>query len=91
MKRLLLDTHVFLWWIDDELHKKLGPGCLAEIVDSRNEVFVSAASLWEISIKKSIGSLRAPDDMSAIVERKGFIELPINGFHSEQAGSLPTS
>lgn len=89
MKKLLLDTHVLLWWIDNEKHQWIGPKTKAAITDARNEVYVSAASTWEIAIKQSMGALIAPDNMDAIVEDKGFSKLPISLFHGEQAGSLP--
>jgi len=55
---LLLDTHAFLWAVDD--HPQLSPQARAAIVDGRNIVFVSAATAWEIAIKKSIGKLTIP-------------------------------
>ena len=87
MKRLLLDTHVLLWWLSDD--PQLGESSRQTIINPRNQVYVSAASTWEISIKKSIGKLTAPDDMDAIVESEGFEKLPITLFHGDQAGSLP--
>ncbi|MDO3377206.1 type II toxin-antitoxin system VapC family toxin [Geoalkalibacter halelectricus] len=87
MQRFLLDTHVFLWWLDDA--PELGPYCRELIADQRNEVFVSAATTWEISIKKTIGKLDAPEDMDSIVEDEGFSKLPINLYHGQLAGSLP--
>jgi PIN domain nuclease of toxin-antitoxin system len=87
VKRLLLDTHVFLWWLSDDL--RLGKSSRQAIANPRNQVYVSAASTWEISIKKSIGKLTAPNDMDAIVESEGFEKLPITLFHGDQAGSLP--
>ena len=87
MKRLLLDTHVLLWWLSDD--PQLGESSRQAIANPRNPVYVSAASTWEVSIKKSIGKLTAPDDMDAIVESEGFEKLPITLFHGDQAGSLP--
>lgn len=89
MKRILLDTHVFLWWIDNDKHRLIGRKARELISETRNDVYVSAASTWEISIKKSTGTLSAPDDIDSIVEDKGFSKLPITLFHGEQAGSLP--
>lgn len=86
MKRLLLDTHVLLWWLSDDA--RLGDSARKAIADPRNEVFVSAASTWEISIKRSLGKLTAPDDMDGIVEAEGFSGLPITLFHGDQAGLL---
>jgi len=87
VKRLLLDTHVLLWWLSDD--SRLGKTSRKAISNPRNQVYVSAASTWEISIKKSTGKLTAPEDMDAIVESEGFDKLPITLFHGEQAGLLP--
>ena len=87
MKRLLLDTHVFLWWLAD--NRALAVAARELIGSPDNIVYVSAASVWEIAIKKSLAKLRAPDDVEAIVEAEGFEALPISLFHAEQAGALP--
>jgi len=87
VKRLLLDTHALLWWLSDDA--QLGEETRRAISNPRNQVYVSAASTWEISIKKTIGKLSSPDDMDAIVEDEGFDKLPITLFHGEQAGLLP--
>ena len=89
MKKILLDTHVFLWWIDNEKHKLIGKRAKQAISETGNEIYLSAASTWEIAIKKSLGALSAPSDIEAIAERKGFSALPISLFHGEQAGNLP--
>lgn len=86
MKRLLLDTHAFLWWISGD--DSLGVKSRAAIGDTENQVFVSAASVWEMSIKQQLGKLTVPSDMEAIVEQSGFEPLPIGLFHAQQAGSL---
>jgi PIN domain nuclease of toxin-antitoxin system len=87
MRRLLLDTHTLLWWLADD--SRLGPHARALIADAGNEAWVSAATAWEISIKKALGKLEAPADIDAIVEEEGFAKLPISFFHGEQAGALP--
>ena len=87
MKRLLLDTDVFLWWLSDD--PQLGKVARLAISDPRNQVFISAVSTWEASIKKSSGKLSAPDDLDAIVEEEGFSKLPISLYHGDQAGLLP--
>ena len=87
MQRLLLDTHAFLWWLVDE--PRLGEEARARIAEPANAVFVSAATGWEIGIKKALGKLQAPDDLDALVEAEGFTHLPITFFHGEQAGALP--
>lgn len=87
MKRLLLDTHVFLWWLVND--KRLGEKTRKLIQDPKNQIFVSAASTWEISIKRALGKVSAPDDMSSIIDDEGFSALSINTYHGDQAGLLP--
>jgi PIN domain nuclease of toxin-antitoxin system len=87
MQRLLLDTHAFLWWLADA--PQLGNLARKAIGDERNDVFVSAATGWEIAIKRAAGKLQAPDNLDAMVEESGFTHLPITFFHGEQAGALP--
>jgi PIN domain nuclease of toxin-antitoxin system len=89
MQRFLLDTHVLLWWLDDS--PKLGPRCKELIGDQRNEVFVSAATTWEISVKKALGKLEAPEDIDSIVEDEGFSKLPISLYYGQLPGSLPVT
>ena len=86
MKRLLLDTHVLLWWLADD--PALGPVAMSLITDAENAVYVSAATSWEISIKKKKGLLEAPAEISRIVEDEGFDQLDISLFHAEKAGEL---
>jgi PIN domain nuclease of toxin-antitoxin system len=82
---LLLDTHAVLWWLADE-------GLTAEardaIADPANMVAVSAVSAWEISIKKALGKLAAPDDLEQQVHANGFTPLPISVSHGVAAGRL---
>jgi len=87
MQRFLLDTHTLLWWLNDS--PQLGPRCRQMISNDRNQVFVSAATTWEISIKMAIGKLRAPEDMDSVVEDEGFSKLPISLYHGQLAGRLP--
>ncbi len=87
MQRLLLDTHAFLWWLADA--PQLGNLARKAIGDERNDVFVSAATGWEVAIKRAAGKLQAPDNLDVMVEDSGFSHLPITFFHGEQAGALP--
>ena len=87
MQRLLLDTHVLLWWLADD--PNLGSKTRRLIGDPRNEILISAVTSWEISIKKTTGKLEAPDDIDTIVEDEGFSKLPIDLYHGEIAGRLP--
>jgi PIN domain nuclease of toxin-antitoxin system len=84
--RLLLDTHALLWWLADE---GLTDQARDAIADPANLVMVSAASAWEISIKKALGKLSAPDDLDHQVDQSGFIPLPISIAHGMAAGQLP--
>ena len=59
------------------------------IDDPTISVFVSAASIWEIAIKRVSGKLQAPDNFVALVERASYIELPVTFGHAEIAASLP--
>ena len=85
--RLLLDTSTLLWWLAGD--RKLGATAQAAITDPENEVFVSAASAWEISVKRASGKLAAPFDIAGALERNYFLELPIEVAHAIAAGELP--
>ena len=87
MRRLLLDTHALLWVLDDDA--ALDESARSAIVDPRNDVFVSAVSMWEISIKRSLGKLKAPEELLSTVAASGFRELPVTFVHADQAGGLP--
>ena len=83
--RLLLDTHALLWWLADE---GLSSQTRDAIADPANLMAVSAASAWEIAIKKALGKLTAPDDLEQQVHAGGFVPLPINIAHGIAAGQL---
>ena len=85
--RLLLDTHVFLWWIEDD--SRLPSDARKKISDFGNEVFVSAASAWEIEIKAAIGKLQIDPQWKEHVEGNGFAWLPITPLHTEFLRGLP--
>ncbi len=84
--RLLLDTHVLLWCLMDS---SLSQYTRDAIADPANEVAVSAASAWEISIKKALNKLSAPDDLESQIQASGFVALPIQISHAWAAGALP--
>lgn len=87
MRSVLLDTHVLLWWLMND--PVLGPEAREIIAEPRNRIVVSAATGWEIAIKRQLGKLTAPADIEAVVEDRGFAKLPISFFHGQQAGLLP--
>ena len=89
--KVLLDTHTFLWWITD--HPKL-PSRVREIIgDGNNELFVSAASGWEIAIKAKLGRLQLPDEPQRFILEQlslnAIQSLPIQMSHALHVFSLP--
>lgn len=85
--RLLLDTHVFLRWMADD--PRLGSLERAAIHAGDNEVYLSAASVWELAIKQGLGRLRLPGAVSGVVERLGIRPLPVAFAHAEATADLP--
>lgn len=85
--KLILDTHVLLWWLNNE--NSLSKKAFQVISESKNLVFVSAATAWEISIKKALGKLQAPDDLEKALTINYFKPLPISITHALRAGQLP--
>ena len=84
--RLLLDTHVFLWWRAEpaRLNTTVRSG-----IATADLVFVSVASAWEAAIKASLGRLELPDTMEAGVLASSFEKLLITFSHAERAAALP--
>ena len=82
---LLLDTHVLLWWVHGE---RIQREAAAAIADIDNVKFVSAASIWEISIKAARGKLSVDEAFDSVVE-DDFEPLPITYADARLAGSLP--
>ena len=89
--RLLLDTHAFLWWLAGD--GALSAAAKSAIADEGNEIFISAASAWEIATKHRIGKLSGVAAIVADLDRaivdQGFISLPISLRHGQVAGALP--
>jgi PIN domain nuclease of toxin-antitoxin system len=86
--RLLLDSHTFLWWLADD--SRLKDGARRKISDPESLVFVSAATIWELTIKAALGRLESGDtDLVEEIGENGFVELAITARHAEQAGRLP--
>jgi PIN domain nuclease of toxin-antitoxin system len=73
--KYLLDTHTLLWWLDNS--STLSQEAKKIIANLNNDIFVSAATAWEISIKKSIGKLTAPDDFEDALKVNSFYHIPI--------------
>ena len=84
--RVLLDTHLLLWALGAP--SKL-PAAARKLINDAN-VYVSAASIWEISIKAALGKLSAdPREVLAALEPAGFLELPVTGAHAARVVNLP--
>ena len=85
--RVLLDTHLLLWALSEP--SKLPPAVRKQILAA--DVYVSAASIWEISIKSAIGKLEAdPNQVLAAIEPAGFSILPVTGEHAAKVAELPS-
>jgi PIN domain nuclease of toxin-antitoxin system len=85
--KLILDTHILLWWLSNS--SKLLPSELDLITNPDNLIFVSAAAAWEITVKRMIGKLDAPDDLPSVLAANDFIELPITIEHTQALHQLP--
>jgi PIN domain nuclease of toxin-antitoxin system len=83
---LLLDTHVVLWWLTDD--RTLSDD-VKTMLDHEPDVYVSPATIWEVTIKRAIGKLQAPADLPEQIRDSGFRELPITTRHAIAAGRLP--
>jgi PIN domain nuclease of toxin-antitoxin system len=84
--RLLLDTHIVLWWLADN------PTLSDEIkamIDDEPDVFVSPVTIWELTIKQAIGKLKEPTDLPEQVRDSGVNERKITFQHAIAAGRLP--
>lgn len=86
--RLLLDTHILLWWLmgDRRLPKTLATTLAAP----ENDIAVSAASLWEVVIKRMLGRIEVDlEELVSSIAGDGFTELPIRFGHALNVQSLP--
>jgi PIN domain nuclease of toxin-antitoxin system len=83
----LLDTHVLLWWLAND--PKLSADVREIIRNPVNDSFVSAATIWEIAIKTSLGKLKQPDDLLAVLRDNRCQVLDISAEHCLNVGSLP--
>ncbi|MDY7103728.1 MAG: type II toxin-antitoxin system VapC family toxin [Actinomycetota bacterium] len=83
---LLLDTHALLWWLTGAA---MAETAMARITEGDELVLVSAASIWEASIKRGLGKLRFDGDLGAEATTEGFEPLPVTFDHAEHVRSLP--
>lgn len=85
--RILLDTHIFLWWINGEAKKLKSAKAM---ISKANEIYVSSASIWEACIKSQLGKLNADiSELANAIEASGFLELPITVKHATMVRQLP--
>jgi len=85
--RVLLDTHVYLWAVTNNSSLKAPT---RRIMEAAEQVFVSAASIWELAIKARLGKIQAePDAMVEAIEASGFVELPVRARHAAGVAKLP--
>lgn len=84
--RLLLDTHLLLWWLGNS--PSLGKTARRLISDSENAVFVSSVTLWEIWLKVSVGKLRVPEDFEDRLREDSFEILPLLPAHARRVARL---
>jgi PIN domain nuclease of toxin-antitoxin system len=90
VSRVLVDTHVLLWWLEGG--KKLSKDSRAILQNAENSILVSAASAWEIAIKYKSGKLESASPLishfHSALEAESFVELPISVRHAIEAGLL---
>lgn len=85
--RLLLDSHVIVWW--SAYPSRLQAKTRDLITRPENEVFISAASTWELGLKMALGKLRLPADYTTQLLQQGLDELPVRVVHTVRAAQLP--
>lgn len=85
---LFLDTHIVLWWLDD--NPQLSIPARHGIMDTGNVIIVSAAVIWEIRIKQALGKLQIDPGFYKVIQQQGFELLPITADHAFAVGNLPT-
>ena len=83
---LLLDTQVVLWWLNDDPTLN---SAVKDPLDGHAEVFVSAASVWEVGIKQTLGKISGEDNLAERVKESGFALVPITAEHVIAAAALP--
>jgi PIN domain nuclease of toxin-antitoxin system len=86
--RLLLDTHLVLWWLNGEA-SRISKKALAALGSEGIDPVVSAVTVWEVAIKRGLGKLEGPGDLLPQLEGAGVELLPIAPRHADLVGSLP--
>jgi PIN domain nuclease of toxin-antitoxin system len=85
--RLLLDTHVFLWVVTDSSNLS---GDARRTIAEADEVYVSAASIWEAAVKTGLGGIRGDvRELAGAIGDSGLVELPVTAIHAALVSELP--
>lgn len=87
MSGYLLDTHVLLWWLTEP--DRLPAQARTVIADTTNPIYVSAAAIWEMAIKKSIGRLEMPSNLLEVLEQERIGVLAVQAVHALRVADLP--
>ena len=85
--KLLLDTHAALWWLTED--QRLGEATADRLTDETNQVLLSAAVVWEVAIKRSLGKLESPEDFAPTLLGAGAQPLPVSLDHAAAVEHLP--
>jgi PIN domain nuclease of toxin-antitoxin system len=85
--RLLLDTHAALWWLSDD--ERFGEEASRQVVDPTNQILLSAAVVWEVAVKRSLGKLEAPADFVATMLSAGAHAVAVTVEHAAAVERLP--
>ncbi len=85
--RLLLDTHAALWWLSGD--ERFGKTAAAQLVDAGSQVLLSAAVVWEVAVKRSLGKLDAPNGFAPTLLGAGALPLPVGLDHAAGVADLP--
>ena len=85
--RLLLDTHAAIWWLTGD--ERFGEAAARELADDSNPLLLSAAVVWEVAIKRSLGKLEVPDGFDRELLDAGARALPISLEHAAAVERLP--
>jgi len=85
--KLLLDTHAALWWLSGD--ERFGEQAERQLTDETNQVLLSAAVVWEVAVKRSLGKLEAPEDLAPTLLSAGAQALPVSLEHAAAVERLP--
>jgi PIN domain nuclease of toxin-antitoxin system len=85
--RLLADSHVLLWWLDGA--QRLSEPVRDAFADPATELYLSAASIWELAVKQSVGKLEVDVDLGEHAREQGFTDLPVTFAHAAAVRDLP--